>query len=229
MKTIRLMQLGLLFMAVFAFISCGESSSTGNNLPEYKLLSTAEPEISSNGKISPAQNLEYTIEINHPLQEDSLALIQDFFIEKGKSEFVGVNKILVRVFLEGASLNSLPYASLNLIGDNKDIIINGSSENVNFIKEQLNDYEILGCWSVYGDQGYLICKKDGKYYESYYNKKTKTLGELKYVKTKIVNGVDAYYSMGDNNHEYMVIKDDGLYIYDENENSDAVVWSNEPM
>ncbi len=103
----------------FLFITCGSPS-----LPEYNLISIEEPKVSSTGYISPAQNLVYNIEIDNPLQKDSLELLQYYFINKGKRDFVGVSKVIVRVYLKGTSFFGIPYASLNLIGDKKEININ---------------------------------------------------------------------------------------------------------
>ena len=101
------------------------------NLPEYKLVETEEPRVSSDGHISPGQNLVYKIEIDHPLQKDSLELLQDYFIQKGKEDFAGVNKIIVRAYLKGTASPGLPpYASLVLIGDKKEIEINEDANEV---------------------------------------------------------------------------------------------------
>ena len=118
MRIYKLSLYCLFAIAIFTMISCGISPSA--NLPEYKLLKSDEPNINPNGDISPSQNLEYFIEIDHPLQQDSLELLQEYFIEKGKSDFRGINKVIVRVYLKGASIQSLPYASLILIGEKKE-------------------------------------------------------------------------------------------------------------
>lgn len=124
----------LLFtFATILFVACGnkvaqpeivEDDILSTNLPDYKRLSTDVPHVSSNGYISPGQNLVYNIEIEHPLLKDSLELLQDFFIQKGKADYKGVNKIIVRAYLKGTSVHGTPYASMNLIGENKEIIIN---------------------------------------------------------------------------------------------------------
>ena len=123
----------LIAFATFFLIACGnkvappESAEEDNlsvNLPEYNLVSIDEPKISSNGSISPIQNLIYNIEIDHPLQKDSLELLQDYFIQKGKKDFIGINKVIVRAYLKGTQIHGLPYASLNLVGAEKEIIIN---------------------------------------------------------------------------------------------------------
>ena len=132
--------------------------------------------------------------------------------------------------MKGASIQSLPYASLILIGEKKEIIITGSAKNVDFLNEKFADYELLGCWTVYKDVAYIICKKEGQYFSAYVDKKKQDVEKLEQIKTKIIKGETAYYSENDKNHEYMVIKDDGLYIFDETGESgtDAVIWSNDP-
>ena len=77
-----------LTVIVLTLISCGESSKAPINLPEYKIVNTEIPRVSSNGYISPTQNLVYSIEIAHPLQKDSLELIQDYFIKKGEAHLL---------------------------------------------------------------------------------------------------------------------------------------------
>lgn len=129
-----------LALATFLLVSCGnnvappesEMEDLSANLPEYKILSTDEPRVSSNGHISPAENLVYNVEIDHALENDSLELLQDYFIQKGKADFEGVNKVIVRAFLKGTPIHGTPYASMNLIGDSKEIIVN---EDVKKLKE----------------------------------------------------------------------------------------------
>ena len=86
----------LLAFATLLFVACGnkvaqpevaEEENLSINLPEYKLLSTEEPRVSSNGSISPGQNLVYNIEIDHAIEKDSLELLQDYFIQKGEADF----------------------------------------------------------------------------------------------------------------------------------------------
>jgi len=125
-----------LTVIVLTLISCGESSKAPINLPEYKIVNTEIPRVSSNGYISPTQNLVYSIEIAHPLQKDSLELIQDYFIKKGEEDFPGVNKIIVRAYLNGTSSYGVPYASLIIIGAKKDIEINQSAEKLVPIKDK---------------------------------------------------------------------------------------------
>lgn len=135
----------LLFVfATLVCVACGnkvaqpeivEDENLSVNLPEYKSLSTDVPNVSSDGHISPGQNLVYNIEIEHPLQKDSLELLQDFFIQKGKADYAGVNKIIVRAYLKGTSVHGTPYASMNLIGDNKEIIINEDAMKIEEIVE----------------------------------------------------------------------------------------------
>ncbi len=119
------------------FVSCGESSKSPIlNVPDYKLVSIESPKVSPNGYISPTQNLEYIIEIDHPMQKDSLELLQDYFINKGKEDYAGINKVIVRVFLKGTSAYGVPYASLILIGDNKNIDINEGAKKLDPVTEQ---------------------------------------------------------------------------------------------
>lgn len=136
----------LLFtFATLLLVACGnkvpqpelaEEDSSSVNLPEYKRLSTDVPNVSSDGYISPGQNLVYNIEIEYPLQKDSLELLQDYFIQKGKADYAGINKIIVRAYLKGTSIHGTPYASMNLIGNEKEIIIN---ENAKKIEELVED------------------------------------------------------------------------------------------
>ena len=222
-----------MLLALTAIVSCVYSScdSTNKKLPEYKILLVDSPNISSDGKISPSQNLEYKIEIPRPLIEDSLELLQDFFINKGKSDFPGINKVIVRVYLEGMSLKELPYASLLLIADKKEILITGSSKNANFIQEKLKGYTVLGCWIVYKEDSYIICQKDNKFYATYINKEKQSINDLQQLETKVKNGETVYYEPNDQHQEYMAIRDNGLYIYDETGElgTDATIWSNDPM
>ena len=128
--------------AVLLFIACGEKSVQPElieedcSIPEYKLLRTDEPQISSNGSISPGQNLVYNIEIDHVLEKDSLELLQDYFTQKGKTDFFGINKIIVRAYLKGTSIHGMPYASLNLVGGKKDIIINEGAKKIKELMEK---------------------------------------------------------------------------------------------
>jgi hypothetical protein len=139
------MKTKLLFaFATLLFVACGNKvaqpeAAEDVNLPEYKLVSADEPRVSGSGHISPGQNLVYNIEINSPLQRDSLELLQDYFINKGKEAFPGINKIIVRVYLKGTASPGLPpYASLVLIGDNKEIEIN---EDANKVAEAIENQE----------------------------------------------------------------------------------------
>lgn len=126
----------LFILVTILLVACGNKVAPALpaedvNLPEYKIVSIDEPRVSSNGHISPSQNLVYNVEIEHPLQKDSLELLQDYFISKGKQDFPGVNKIIVRTYLKGTTSPGLPpYASLNLIGSNKEIIINEYANQV---------------------------------------------------------------------------------------------------
>lgn len=135
----------LFAFATLLFIACGnkvaqpevaEEEVLSVNLPEYKLLSIDEPRTSSNGTISPSQNLVYNIEIDHAIEKDSLELLQNYFIQKGEADFVGINKIIVRAYLKGTSINGTPYASLNLVADKKDIMINEGAEKIQDLIEK---------------------------------------------------------------------------------------------
>ena len=230
---------GLISFGVFILIGIigsvfsndDNSNAENNNLPEFTILKIDTPHVLPNGNISPAENLEYTIEIPHPLLEDSLKLLQGYFIKKGENDYPGVNKIVVRVYINGTSTKALPYASLLLIGGNEQILITGGSRSVDFVNEKLSDYSILGCWIVYEESDYILCKKDGLYYEAYVNKKQNTISELKPIKTKKKNGAVAYYSPDNHSNEYMIIREDGLYIYDESgvSGDKPVVWSTDPL
>ena len=73
MKRSNYISVSIVLLALFSMLSCGD------NIPEYKLLKIEKPKISANGRISPTQNLEYFIEIDHPLQNDSLELLQNHY------------------------------------------------------------------------------------------------------------------------------------------------------
>lgn len=136
----------LLFaFAAVLYVACGnkvaqseivEDDILSTNLPDYKRLSTDVPHVSPNGHISPGQNLIYNIEIEHPLQKDSLELLQKFFINKGKADYAGVNKIIVRAYLKGTSIHGTPYASMNLVGEDKEIIINEDAMKIEELIEK---------------------------------------------------------------------------------------------
>lgn len=134
----------LFAFATLLFVACGNKVAQPEvaeeiELPEYELVSTDEPYVSSNGHISPGENLVYNIEIDHPYQKDSLEILQNYFIEKGKADFSGVNKIIVRAYLKGTASPGLPpYASMTLIGDNKEIKIN---EDAGKVAESINQVE----------------------------------------------------------------------------------------
>ncbi len=151
----------LLALATIFFVAC---TNNGNkqvvedlNLPEYKLLSTEEPRISSGGTISPTQNLVYNIAIDYPMSKDSLELLQDYFIKKGEYDFEGVNKIIVRVYLDGTFQSGTPYASLNYVAGIKDILLN---ENATALQE-LNEPEPVEIESKNADAivGSYFCKR----------------------------------------------------------------------
>ena len=132
----------LFAFATLLFVACGnkvqqpELVEEDISLPEYKLLSTEEPKVSSNGIISLGQNLVYNIEIDHALERDSLELLQDYFIQKGKTDFVGINKIIVRAYLAGTSIHGMPYASLTLVSGKKDMMINKGAERIEELMEK---------------------------------------------------------------------------------------------
>jgi len=135
----------LFALATLLFMACGnkvappepaEEENLSVNLPEYNLLGIEEPRVSSNGFISPGENLIYSIEIDHPLQKDSLEILQDFFIRKGKAGYNGINKVIVRAYLKGTQIHGMPYASMNLVGAKKDIIINEGAEKVKELIEK---------------------------------------------------------------------------------------------
>ena len=137
--------------ATLFFVACGnkvaplesaEEDNLSTNLPEYNLVSIDEPKISSNGSISPIQNLIYNIEIVHPLQKDSLEILQDYFIQKGKKDFVGLNKVSVRAYLKGTKIHGLPYASLNLVGTEKEIIINEGTIKIDSLTKETSTTKV---------------------------------------------------------------------------------------
>ena len=134
----------LLAFSTLLFVACGnkvaqpvlaEVDNLSDNLPVYELFSTEEPRVSSDGHISPDQNLIYNIEIEHPLQKDSLELLQDYFIHKGEADFVGINKIIVRAYLKGTTVHRTPYASMNLVGGKKEIIINEAAIEIDNLSQ----------------------------------------------------------------------------------------------
>lgn len=131
----------LFAFATLLFVACGNKVAQpelveGTLLPEYELLSTEEPRVSANGHISPGQNLIYNIEIDHAIPEDSLELIQDYFIRKGEADFNGVNKIIVRAYLKGTTVHGIPYASLNLVAGNKEVIINEAALEIKELSKE---------------------------------------------------------------------------------------------
>lgn len=131
----------LFAFATLLFVSCGNKVQQSEvseeiTLPKYELLNTEEPRVSSNGHISPGQNLVYNIEIDHPLQKDSLELIQDYFIKKGEADFKGVNKIIVRAYLKGTTVHGTPYASLNLVAGKKEVIINEAAQEIKELSKE---------------------------------------------------------------------------------------------
>ena len=218
----------LLMVTLASIISCRDSYN--DNLPKYKILGIEEPRVLPNGSIAFGSGVKYKILISSPLQRDSLELLQDFFIKKSQSDFPGVQKVSVRVFLEGMPSYADPFAVFFSNTERKNITVMGSYKSANFIKEKLEGYKILGCWSCYQEDSYVICQKDGKYYMTNINKEKQSIGELQSINTKVKNGETIYYKPNDKFHEYMIIKDDGLYIYDETgeTGTDAVIWVNDP-
>ena len=135
----------LFALATLLFVACGnkvappepaEEEMLSVDLPEYNLLGIEEPKVSSNGSISPGENLIYSIEIDHPLQKDSLEILQDFFIRKSKAGYNGINKVIVRAYLKGTKIHGMLYASMNLVGAKKDIIINEGAEKAEELIEK---------------------------------------------------------------------------------------------
>lgn len=158
------------------FVACGkkvEVKETAKDLPipEFKLLSTEEPRFMSNGRISAGENLVYNIEIDHPMPKDSLELLQDYFIEKGVSDFEGINKVIVRAYLKGTFINRTPYASMNLVSGNKDILINEgvvaiqeSNETTSTEPEQVNADSFVGKYHCNRTHDTYVFKSDNTGY-----------------------------------------------------------------
>ena len=137
----------LFAFATLLIVACGNKVAQPElveeaPLPEYELLSTEEPRVSANGHISPSQNLIYNIEIDHPIPKDSLGLIQDYFIKKGKADFNGVNKIIVRAYLKGTKVHGTPYASLNLVAGEKEVIINETAQEIKELSQETTAEEV---------------------------------------------------------------------------------------
>lgn len=132
----------LLFaFATLLFVACGNKVAQPElveeaPLPEFELLSTEEPRVSADGHISPDQYLVYNIEIDHPLQKDSLELIQDYFIKKGEADFKGVNDIIVRVYLKGTTVHGTHYASLYLFAGKKEVIVNEVAQEIKELSQE---------------------------------------------------------------------------------------------
>lgn len=138
------MRIFIYCFATLLFVSCGNKVAPPEpieeekyiDLSKYKLLSSDAPKVSSNGSISPGQNLAYNVEIDHPLPKDSLELLQNYFIKKGKEEYEGINKIIVRAYLKGTSIHGTPYATMNLVGVEKKIIINEGAKKIEDLIEK---------------------------------------------------------------------------------------------
>ena len=139
----------LFAFATLLIVACGnkvqkpEVAEEDNfiNLPDYKLVGIEEPYGSSEGHIYPGEDLEYDIEINHPMKKDSLELLQDYFIRKGKKDFTAINKIIVRAYLKGTIVYGIPYASLNLVDGKKEIIINEEAKEIE-VREGLSNEKV---------------------------------------------------------------------------------------
>lgn len=86
---------------------------------------------------------------------------------------------------------------------------------------------LLGCWTI--DNSYIICNKDNKYYAAYIDKEKSKISDLKLLEKGIKNGDTIFFEQNNPHNEYMIIKDNGLYIYDETSESgtDATIWSND--
>lgn len=131
MKKVLFVFITLLLVGCGSKVTQPEPTEEDNlNLPKYRLVSIDEPYVSSNGSIPRGENLVYNIEIERAYQKDSLELLQNYFIRKGKVDFIGINKVIVRVYLKGTLIHGTPYASLDLIGAKKNIIINEDAKKI---------------------------------------------------------------------------------------------------
>lgn len=92
-----------------------------------------------------------------------------------------------------------------------------------FVDKDLKEYEILGKWHVVSDDGYVIARKDGQLWSTYYNKKEKSVGVLIPLLTRVENGDTIIYSEQTFSGEYMVIRPKGLYLYGNN-GLEPAVW-----
>lgn len=98
-----------------------------------------------------------------------------------------------------------------------------SIETTDFVDEELADYDIVGKWHVVGDDGYVIARKDGQLWSTYYNKEEKSVGVLVELKERIEDGDTIIYSEQTYSGEYMMIRPKGLYLYGKN-GLEPVVW-----
>lgn len=130
---VSLICLTIIFLnvVVYDLVTGSESFGKSNDnvtyfhdLPNYTLIYTETPKVTPGERVSPGQNLVYKISIDNYISRDSLEMLQDFFIDKGEKEFVGINKILVHVYLNGKYWKPIPDAALNYICKEKEIIIN---------------------------------------------------------------------------------------------------------
>ena len=140
----------LFLFSILMLVACGkktmqpevsEIEEMASTLPNYELFKTIIPQRLSNGDISPTENLTYVIMIDSALPNDSLKLLQNYFIKKGKADFNGINKIIVRAFIKGASDQNTPYALMESVGDINTIIIN---QNTTKIDEKLEEASSQG-------------------------------------------------------------------------------------
>lgn len=133
----------LFAFATLLMVACGnkiqrpevEEEYDSINLPEYKLVDLEDPFDPSDGHTYPGK-IVYNIEIDHPIQKDSLKLIQDFFIKKGKKDFSRINKVTVHAYLKGTTIYRLPYASLIYIDGYKEILINEEAKDIEVLAKE---------------------------------------------------------------------------------------------
>lgn len=98
--------------------------------------------------------------------------------------------------------------------------------DADFVDMDLREYEILGKWHVVGETGYVICRKGGELWSTYYEKDSREVGVLTRLLIRIEEGDTIIYSEKNYSGEYMAIRPDGLYIYGE-AGLDPYVWPNE--
>ena len=214
----------------FMLITGCSSEKTQPIIPKYELINIDTPSESLSGRYAIGDIVRYCIYIPKPLQEDSLIILQNYFKEMALSEYKGIGRVCVFVYLNGMNTLSSPYATL--LYDDLDkkgkVDIFGSTLGLDFVKEKLAGYEILGCWIEYRDEDYIICHKDNKFYDVIVDKKKQNIGELERLKTMQINGKTAFYSVDNKYKDYAIIEVDGLYCYDETGES-LCVLSNDPL